>query len=126
MRRARGCGGRFLNTKKLDQNDANPTSEKGSVSGVTLSTQSASSSGSENPPTNSGGNFDSSNEQQEEKGVTIQDTHEEHPYFNGNRNGHGRSSAYHASNGSEGGDCFGQPRENMQMNTASHRALPIK
>ncbi|XP_034887032.1 nuclear transcription factor Y subunit A-1 [Populus alba] len=30
MRRARGCGGRFLNTKKLDNNATNPTSEKGS------------------------------------------------------------------------------------------------
>ncbi|KAJ6692098.1 TRANSCRIPTION FACTOR NF-Y ALPHA-RELATED [Salix purpurea] len=29
MRRARGCGGRFLNTKKLDNNATSPTSEKG-------------------------------------------------------------------------------------------------
>lgn len=30
LRRARGCGGRFLNTKKLDNSATNPTSEKGS------------------------------------------------------------------------------------------------
>lgn len=111
MRRARGCGGRFLNTKKLDESNANPTSAKGSVFGVTLSAQSASSSGSE---------------QQEEKGRMIQDMLDEHTYSNGNRNGHGLSSEYHASNSNDGGDCFGQPRENMQMNTVSHRALPIK
>ncbi|XP_044488666.1 nuclear transcription factor Y subunit A-4-like isoform X2 [Mangifera indica] len=35
MRRARGCGGRFLNTKKLDNNSANPTSEKGVFLGST-------------------------------------------------------------------------------------------
>lgn len=126
MRRARGCGGRFLNTKKLDNNDANTTAEKGSVSGAALSTQSASSSGSEHLPTNSSRNLDSSSVQQEEKGRTIQDMLEAHTYSNGNRNGHGLSSAYHSSNGSEGGDCFGQPRENMQLNTAPHRALPIK
>ncbi|XP_047315749.1 nuclear transcription factor Y subunit A-4-like [Impatiens glandulifera] len=28
MKRARGCGGRFLNTKKLENEDSNPTSEK--------------------------------------------------------------------------------------------------
>lgn len=126
MRRARGCGGRFLNTKKLDNNDANTTAEKGSVSGAALSTQSASSSGSEHLPTNSSRNLDSSSVQQEEKGRTIQDMLEAHTYSNSNRNGHGLSSAYHSSNGSEGGDCFGQPRENMQLNTAPHRALPIK
>jgi len=36
MRRARGCGGRFLNTKKLDHNAANPTSDKGINSGANI------------------------------------------------------------------------------------------
>lgn len=50
MRRARGCGGRFLNTKKLDinnNNNASSATEKGTNSRTTLSTQSASSSGSD-------------------------------------------------------------------------------
>lgn len=36
MRRARGCGGRFLNTKKLDHNAASPTSDKGINSGANI------------------------------------------------------------------------------------------
>lgn len=31
MRRARGCGGRFLNTKKLESNNSNFTPEKGNT-----------------------------------------------------------------------------------------------
>lgn len=44
MRRARGCGGRFLNTKKLDD-AGNPTSEKGMNMGSNSSMQPTSSSG---------------------------------------------------------------------------------
>ncbi|KAL5062281.1 hypothetical protein RYX36_024018 [Vicia faba] len=38
LRRARGNGGRFLNTKKLEQNDSNAAIEKGNNTGATLVT----------------------------------------------------------------------------------------
>ncbi|KAI3498166.1 hypothetical protein L1887_33935 [Cichorium endivia] len=46
MRRARGCGGRFLNTKKLDSNDmtTNSVQQKEPKSGVAMSTLSFNSS----------------------------------------------------------------------------------
>lgn len=47
MRRARGDGGRFLNTKKLNTSGAIPTSEEETGSGAAAPAQSVSSSGSE-------------------------------------------------------------------------------
>lgn len=39
MRRARGCGGRFANTKKADTAANNATCEKGNSSGDSISTK---------------------------------------------------------------------------------------
>ncbi|XP_058225266.1 nuclear transcription factor Y subunit A-1-like isoform X2 [Rhododendron vialii] len=80
MRRARGCGGRFLNTKKQDDNGTNSSSEKEPKSGGTISTQSANSSGSDRRPLNSSGNS---------KGHTFQDMHNGHASSNGSMNGNG-------------------------------------
>lgn len=80
MRRARGCGGRFLNTKKQDDNGTNSSSEKEPKSGATISTQSANSSGSDRRPLNSSGNS---------KGHTFQDMHNGHASSNGSMNGNG-------------------------------------
>ncbi|XP_077214155.1 nuclear transcription factor Y subunit A-1-like [Tasmannia lanceolata] len=82
MRRARGCGGRFLNTKKLDNNATNPSSNRDMGSGSAPPTQSASSSGSE--PFQSECTLGSSKNQKEVKGPMMQDTHEQHSYSNDN------------------------------------------
>lgn len=80
MRRARGCGGRFLNTKKLDDNGPNSPSEKEPKSGATVSTQSANSSASDHWPLNSSRNLN---------GPMFQGMHNGHNSSNGNMNGHG-------------------------------------
>ncbi|KAE8677479.1 Nuclear transcription factor Y subunit A-9 [Hibiscus syriacus] len=59
MRRARGCGGRFLNTKKLTDDVISLTSGKGKNSGENVF------SGSERESANSAGNMNSSFGQQE-------------------------------------------------------------
>ncbi|GMY22434.1 nuclear transcription factor Y subunit A-1-like [Fagus crenata] len=96
MRRARGCGGRFLNTKKLDD-AGNPTSEEGMNMGSNSSMQPTSSSGC--LPTNGNGNSN---------GHGLSSTY--HSLF---------------SDGKEG-DYMGQQRESMQMNGVARGALPIK
>ncbi|KAF9675583.1 hypothetical protein SADUNF_Sadunf09G0047200 [Salix dunnii] len=68
MRRARGCGGRFLNTKKLDNNATSPTSEKGS------------------------GDLNSSGDQEEGKGSMVRGMQTQ-----ASSNGHGLSARYHSS-----------------------------
>ncbi|KAK7861089.1 nuclear transcription factor y subunit a-1 [Quercus suber] len=126
MRRARGCGGRFLNTKKLD-NDANPTSEKGMNMGANSSVQPTSKSGSEYLPNNGNGKLDSSHNKQEGSRSMIHNMHKAHNLSNGNSNGHGLSSTYHSlfSDDKEGG-YMGQQRESMHMNGIARGALPIK
>ena len=114
MRRARGCGGRFLNTKKLDNNSTNPTSEKEPKFGTTVSTQSSYSSGSEYWPSNSNGNFD-------------QYRHISHASSHGNINGHGLSSMHHfQSTGGEGGDWFDQEKGRVFVNPAPRGATTTK
>jgi nuclear transcription factor Y alpha len=127
MRRARGCGGRFLNTKKLD-NVANPTSEEGMNMGANPSTQRISSSGTECLPTNGNGNLKSSRNQQEGSWSVVHNVHEAHNLSNGNGNGHGLSSTYHSlfSDVKEGGCYLGQQRESMQANGVTHGVRPIK
>ncbi|KAK8650426.1 hypothetical protein V6N13_140065 [Hibiscus sabdariffa] len=65
MRRARGCGGRFLNTKKLADYVTSPTSRKGMNSGENVSIKSAIFSGSECVSSNGAGNMNSFYGQQE-------------------------------------------------------------
>ncbi|KAJ6409203.1 hypothetical protein OIU84_008827 [Salix udensis] len=68
MRRARGCGGRFLNTKKLDNNATSPTSEKGS------------------------GDLNSSGDLEEGKESMVRGMQTQ-----ASSNGHGLSARYHSS-----------------------------
>lgn len=127
MKRARGCGGRFLNTKKLDNNTANPTSEKGMNSGTNLVTESASLSGSEPLPDNGTGNVDSSIVQQEGKGSTVENMHRTHTFLdNGDSNGHGLLPYNSSSTDTVKGYFSVQQKDNMQMNGAPRRALPGK
>ncbi|KAL4341627.1 hypothetical protein GQ457_08G023940 [Hibiscus cannabinus] len=65
MRRARGCGGRFLNTKKLADDVSSPTSGKGMNSGENVSIKSAIFSVSECVSSNGAGNMNSFYGQQE-------------------------------------------------------------
>ncbi|XP_019055953.1 PREDICTED: nuclear transcription factor Y subunit A-1-like isoform X2 [Nelumbo nucifera] len=132
MRRARGCGGRFLNTKKLNENSANATTEKGTGSSAAASSQSASSSGSEPLPSNSIANADSSNNQQE-NGPSAQDPMQQpQTYSNGNscyqHNQAFPLSKFHSMSEERGeeGDCSGHPRGNIPVNRAPNRALTIQ
>ncbi|KAA8520240.1 hypothetical protein F0562_014496 [Nyssa sinensis] len=122
MRRARGCGGRFLNTKKLNNNLTNPTSEKEAKSGSAVLTQSANSSGSEQL-----NNCDGNSNQQEEM-ATVQETHKAHTFLNGNSNGHGLFSIYRSEStkSEERGDCFNQERGSVLINRAPYGATAIK
>ena len=114
MKRARGCGGRFLNTKKLDNNSTNPTSEKEPKSGTTVSTQSGNSSSSEYWPSNSNGNSD-------------QYRHISHASSHGNINGHGLSSMHHFRSIDGGGvDWFDQEKGSVFVNQAPRGATTTK
>ncbi|KAL3611370.1 hypothetical protein D5086_002390 [Populus alba] len=93
MRRARGCGGRFLNTKKLDHNAASPTSDKGT------------------------GDLDSSGDLQEGKGSMVQDI-QTHASSNGHGNGNGLSSRYRSL--SNDGSFMGQQKETTHGNGVSN------
>ncbi|KAM1124256.1 hypothetical protein ACFX2H_039320 [Malus domestica] len=116
LRRARGCGGRFLNTKKQDANDENSSLEKGMNLDGNHSAQSAK-SGFECCPNTSNGNVDSSNVQQDGSGPWFR-THNHHTHSNGNGNDHGPSSAYPST--------FSDSRENMQLKGLSRGAIPSK
>ncbi|XP_059651857.1 nuclear transcription factor Y subunit A-1-like [Cornus florida] len=113
LRRARGCGGRFLNTKKIN----NGTSEEEPKSSTTVLTQSAN---SDHVPTNFGGN---SHQPVEESMV-----HKAHTFPNGNNSSHGLSTMYHSQSAvaEGGGDCSNQERGSVLVNQAPHRATPIK
>ncbi|XP_057978643.1 nuclear transcription factor Y subunit A-1-like isoform X8 [Malania oleifera] len=87
MRRARGCGGRFLNTKKLNGNVTDPAAEK------------------------EPGNFNSSADGQEEKGPMIHGMPKESfPISNGN--GYNLLSTNHSpsSESENAGGCYGWER----------------
>ncbi|KAJ7949174.1 Nuclear transcription factor Y subunit A [Quillaja saponaria] len=121
MRRARGCGGRFVNTKKLDDNGSNVTSEGGRKGAAKASFQSASSYSSECLLTSNNKNPGSATDQQDRSASLGQMPHN----FSINYvNGDGLSSVYHSPFSSKNeGDCSGQERESMQMNGTLHGAV---
>lgn len=127
MRRARGCGGRFLNTKKLENDVANSTSEKGTNSDASLSAQCVNGSGSKRFSCTSDGNLDSSSDQQQGIRSRVQEMQKAQAFSYGNGNGNGLSSTYQTqfSDGKEG-DCLGRQRESMRLNSSPHGAIPIK
>ncbi|OMP10069.1 CCAAT-binding transcription factor, subunit B [Corchorus olitorius] len=103
MRRARGCGGRFLNTKKLDQDNSSPTSETGMDSDSNLSTKRDHLSGSERLSANGTSKFNSLYDQQEGNGSLVMGFQK----AKGNTNGDGLSSSKDAVEG----NYFGQQRD---------------
>ncbi|XP_061998802.1 nuclear transcription factor Y subunit A-4-like isoform X2 [Rosa rugosa] len=122
LRRARGCGGRFLNTKKQDDNSS---SEKTINLDANFSPKSAK-SGFECFPNDSSGNFVSSNVQQEGSGSWFR-TLNNHTLSNGNGNGHAPSSTYRTTfNDGTEGVFLGQQKETMQLNGSSRGAIHSK
>jgi len=122
MRRARGCGGRFLNTKKLDHNAANPTSDKGINSGANIWKQSPYFSVSECLPPEGTGDLDSSGDLQEGKESMVQDM-QTHASSNCHGNGNGLSSRYHSL--SDDGSFLGQQKETTHGNGVSNGNVSI-
>ncbi|KAJ6692096.1 TRANSCRIPTION FACTOR NF-Y ALPHA-RELATED [Salix purpurea] len=102
MRRARGCGGRFLNTKKLDNNATSPTSEKVS----------------ECFPTEGSGDLNSSGDLEEGKESMVRGMQTP-----ASSNGHGLSARYHSS--SHDGSFLGQQKETTHGNRVSNGAVSI-
>ncbi|TKY68127.1 Nuclear transcription factor Y subunit A-1 [Spatholobus suberectus] len=104
MRRARGNGGRFLNTKKLEHNNSNATSEKRNNTGANPSTNSPN---TQHLLTNNK-NLGSSNAPQS----TIQDMHRVQSFNIGYHNGNGLTALYLSqANGKKEGDYFGKERD---------------
>ncbi|XVF73631.1 hypothetical protein PTKIN_Ptkin12aG0217500 [Pterospermum kingtungense] len=127
MRRARGCGGRFLNTKNLDDHITSPTSEKGMNSDENNSSKSAHLSRLECVSASTSEKLNSFYGQQEGNGSVVQDLHEAHPLANDNSNGHGLSSTYPtSSNDAVEANYFGQQRDVVQGNGAQCGAPSIK
>lgn len=94
MRRARGSGGRFLNTKKLEGNASNSTSQEQTKCGTATPTQSGNSSGSELISTDRNGHSDHTGKR-------------EHVFSNGNSSELGTSPFYYSqSNGSDKRDVL--------------------
>nr|CAM12541.1 YA3 [Antirrhinum majus] len=83
MRRARGSGGRFLNTKKGESNEKNSSSGEQLYSGAAPSTQSYSSASAQ-----SSSNNNATSGQREDGTSTVQEMHNDPRMFsNGNNNG---------------------------------------
>ncbi|KAK4428815.1 Nuclear transcription factor Y subunit A-9 [Sesamum alatum] len=89
MRRARGSGGRFLNTKKLDGTGTNSTSGEQSKSGEITSTQSSSSASAH--LSYNGNNISN---QQDDGASIIHETHKKQNLPNGFSNSNGLASYY--------------------------------
>ncbi|XP_057790172.1 nuclear transcription factor Y subunit A-1-like [Salvia miltiorrhiza] len=95
MKRLRGSGGRFLNTKKLDGKENSASAEQ-SKSGETTSSQSRSPA-SAHLSTNSNG----ASHQNNERASMVQEMHKEHILSNGFNNSHGLGSYYESGHFSE-------------------------
>ena len=134
MRRARGCGGRFLNTKKLDSNASNAMPERSSDPVVNYSTQPISSSISEFAPSNSSRNEDSPTSHLDSRGPSVQELHNRQTASNGNGNScYPHAQGFHLSTYQslsddrvEEGEHTGRQHERILVNRAPHRALTIK
>ncbi|XP_059428390.1 nuclear transcription factor Y subunit A-7-like [Corylus avellana] len=89
MRRARGSGGRFLNTKKLDSINTNIEPDKGAISpGEPVSTHPFNSLHSELSNFSSfSGSVHSSSGHMEVTGIHVQEMHQPQTYSNANGNG---------------------------------------
>lgn len=110
MRRARGNGGRFLNTKKLEGNNSNATPEKGSNNGA-------------NPSKVSGSSL--TNHHQYDASQSMAHAMQKVQSFTIDyRDSNGMSSLYHSQlNGKNEGQCFGGEMQSMQMHGAPDGAI---
>ncbi|KAG6690805.1 hypothetical protein I3842_10G031200 [Carya illinoinensis] len=130
MRRARGSGGRFLNTKKSCGSDANTAPERGAIGAVSSYTFNPLHS---EQSSNLSGNMHSSYDHMKVTGIHVPETHQQPTYSNANGNScypHHQGfqfSAYHSLSGdrTEVVDCSGKQHERLMVNGA-HRALIIK
>ncbi|XP_008790783.1 nuclear transcription factor Y subunit A-1 [Phoenix dactylifera] len=126
MRRARGCGGRFLNTKKAEASASIANPENGGNAGASLPTQSASSSASQVLPSGCPGSNTN-----EIKRPVVQGICEAQAYANGN-DGYQQQSgfqlSFHSKSGErvEEGDCSGQQRGGILVNRPPNRAVAIQ
>ncbi|XP_068637405.1 nuclear transcription factor Y subunit A-1-like [Aristolochia californica] len=124
MRRARGCGGRFLNTKKLSGDAVHPAGDKDAGSCGSHATQSASSSGSDQMLSEctqqaAGGG------QEEMKGPTSRDCSEQKTFSNGGCYQQHPGSFTHSAF-QEDGDCSGQQRSGILVGQAAQRTVTIQ
>ncbi|GLU19342.1 hypothetical protein SLE2022_355980 [Rubroshorea leprosula] len=126
MRRPRGNGGRFAK-KTNDDASKPPAKEKGADSGPILSSQSASSSGSEPLPSDPAETWKSPISQQEAGGSQVHNT--AHVNGSGQYQNHGGFQAppYPSNLGrEEDGDYLGQRRGSISSAQSSQRPLAIQ
>ncbi|GMP97343.1 hypothetical protein CsSME_00045634 [Camellia sinensis var. sinensis] len=138
MRRPRGSGGRFLNTKKLDSASLNVTSDKGTDSGSVTSAKCSSSLGSKSTPSNPSGNDGSSTSHKEVKESSVQDMNSAQTFSNCNTNVNScypyqqgfQMSAFYSFQHEriDGEDCSGQQHQYARIvgSQTPHRDVTIK
>lgn len=125
MRRARGSGGRFLNTKKLSSVISNTTTEKDKNSGANHLTKPVSKAGSNYMVTDENQIRDTL-DRQEDREFMAQNMQITHAFFNRKSNSHGLSTYNSQLTDVVDGGHLDQPHESMQVNGAPQRAIPIK
>lgn len=143
MRRARGCGGRFLNTKKLDSDSSKATNNKSSDTSSNLPSQCPKKTMSSISVTNQMSRNDNSSVGHGEAAESeLQGTNMQQAFSNGNGKiySNGNGSGYYSHHQGflfstsrslsnemlEGGDCPRRQHERIMANGVPHRALTIK
>lgn len=134
MRRARGCGGRFLNTKKLDSDASKATPNKSSDTSLNLPSQCPENTSGISVTNQMSWNDNSSVGHREAAESELQGTNMQQAFSNGNGSGYYShhqgfrfSTSRSLSNDMlEGGDCPRQQHERIMANGVPHRALTIK
>ncbi|KAF2287382.1 hypothetical protein GH714_039768 [Hevea brasiliensis] len=128
MRRARGTGGRFAKKTHIDASK-NSTEGKANDSGPGPSSQSGSSSGSEQLPSDSAEVWIFPHGQQVARASLVNETLEANNRVNGGTCYHNcsgvQTSTHHLHSGEMGeeGDCSGQQRGSISSNQASQRPV---
>ncbi|CAL9116906.1 nuclear transcription factor Y subunit A-1-like isoform X2 [Musa acuminata AAA Group] len=125
MRRARGCGGRFLNTKKTDEDAAKTDTKKGLNSGAFLSTQSTISSSSEAIPSDCSGDTNPASTMQEQMSKSQTSFSRKDGYQDQSES---EISFLHLKSGdkAEDDDCSGPRSGGILVNRPSSRAVAIQ
>ncbi|URD75837.1 Nuclear transcription factor Y subunit [Musa troglodytarum] len=125
MRRARGCGGRFLNTKKTDEDAAKTDTKKGLNSGAFLSAQSTISSSSEAMPSDCSGDTNPASTMQERMSKSQTSISRKDGYQDQSES---KISFLHLKSGdkAEDDDCSGPRSGGILVNRPSGRAVTIQ